>query len=1032
MNDQLSDSTLKQFFIELIRFLGVENLWWLSRAAMVWAGMADFMARAILVFAQEFWIPGLLRRFSQALYVPAIALAIALLILVLFFWGFGVQVRWVRPGALLRWTVVLFCLVSLGGPLWAWLEQTTETLPATIVTITRPPLVDGRYIGVATGGTVYHPLDQSDPQVAALNRAMAPLADQDRDGAYEAFDVALALWHAAPDEVYRGAIDFRVRTPDGALAVEGLPAGFKQTFFPTDPAVPWWSGDFTTDPNGGVKRAQTQKLAELGLLQSLTGTIAALGVLLQSLTTLLFRLGAALLFATFCALAPLGLFGKNSMWVGAIALAWLALYPLRIMVSVASLLLTVLLFGTVQSPGLGTFYPAVLGATLLYTYLHWRLFKASWGLLRTRMAPVFAGLWSHARGQTRATDSAQDDPAAQRAREEAHGFSDISIQGGASAGLRGYHALEQPFTASGPATLGQTLHAGAATWGLKSLVEADMTAAARVQRGEQVAPVRPMRNQLARPAPDLIVKPAQSPARQLDLAPRTEAGAIDARALPLLAHAAPAIQGLSERYGAPPVVAATHAATAALQDLEQDGVAYTDLALGLARGHLPPSVQAALVEAAPEIAASPQANQDFRTIAGLALGARTPLPANYVAASIGATVAAGGDLGTLEAVSGVDARTLGSGATYVGQYLQWANASGVDGTTAEQIAYETMMTGTVAPTTATHLAPDVRAEGVALAQALPAGRQWTQPLPAPLVLDSDLGAPPTGARPPTGETSPTTDAEHAAPARSLGRTALIGAGLVAAAIVTEGLLDDTGGVLDIPPAPEPVPLPDVGPAIPLMAGALAWQHRQNRQDGLENADEVEPQRAARAPALVETAETAAVFATAPAVDSRVQIAHHLPAEAPDSADLDTDEAEGPDEAANQPAPEGMSLGTKLLIGAGVVAAGVVAEGLINAEWVAEEVDPATLEPITSEEVAPPGLLPDPGTPPAPDDYIFEQQGESTIRRLNPDGSATTIQEGTPPPAPPEPPRPSVFDRFKGAMDTTITDQSNRDTSAPGR
>ena len=130
---------------------------------------------------------------------------------------------------------------------------------------------------------------------------------------------------------------FTVATPDGPVAIQGLPQGFRSLFFPTDEAVPWWSGDFTTDPNGAVKRAQAKRLAEVGLTQSVTGGLASLAVLVRSLTLLLFRLSSLLLFALFATVAAAGLFGSNSIWVGAIGLAWLALYPLRIGVSVATI-----------------------------------------------------------------------------------------------------------------------------------------------------------------------------------------------------------------------------------------------------------------------------------------------------------------------------------------------------------------------------------------------------------------------------------------------------------------------------------------------------------------------------------------------------------------------------------------------------------------------------------------------------------------------------------------------------------------------
>jgi len=481
MNDQMNDAAMKRLLLDLFQFIGVDNLWMLSRMTLLGSGLLEWISSGVATFAQDFWLPGILKFISTQLYVQITILAFLFLILGLFANSVGARVQWVRPGGFLRWMAILYVLVVAGGPVFALLDEARRTAPGFILSAVPLPQIPISAMTIGADGQVYRPLDERDPLHAAQARIVAPLRDRNGDGSYDATDVAMATWHATAADVYNGAEAFSIETANGPVSIEGLPPAFRSLFFGGgDGSLPWYQSDFSTDPNGAQKRIEAVTLGRVGTYQSVVGFVASASAFIVALIGFLFTLGTLALYVMFACFAPLALFGTNGIFVGGIFKGWLWLSVWSIGVTVASRLLTILLFGVPEALGIATKHPLSLVFCLLYFWLHWRLYKASWYRIRSTVVPL--SKMAARGGKAELQDIPEDKDI--EARQKSMGFDDIDLGEGAQMGMT---VANHPGMAGGSALSGafQTASSGL---GLYNLVAADMDAAQKA-KAAQGAPV---------------------------------------------------------------------------------------------------------------------------------------------------------------------------------------------------------------------------------------------------------------------------------------------------------------------------------------------------------------------------------------------------------------------------------------------------------------------------------------------------------------------------------------------------------------
>jgi len=475
MNDQMLDAQMKRLLLDVLQFIGVDNLWMLSRMMLMGSGLLEWIASGIATFAQDFWLPGILKFISTQIYVQVTIIAFFFLILGLFANGVGARVQWVRPGGFLRWMAILYILVVAGGPVFGLLDEARRKAPGFILSAVPLPQIPVSAMTISADGAVYRPLDESNPVHAAQARIVAPLRDRNSDGSYDVTDIAMATWHATAADVYNGSEAFSIETTNGPVSIEGLPPAFRSLFFGGgDGSLPWYQSDFSTDPNGAQKRAEALTLGRVGTYQAFVGFIASASAFMVALIGFLFTLGTLALYVMFACFAPLGLFGTNGIFVGGIFKGWVWLCAWSIGVTVASRMLTVLLFGVPEALGIATKYPLSLVFCLFYLYLHVRLYKLSWYRIRSTVVPLSKMAVRGGRAELEDLPAEKDI----EDRQKAMGFDDIDLAGGAQIGMK--VATTHPVMA-GNSALSGALHGASSGFGLYNLVSADMDAAQKAR-----------------------------------------------------------------------------------------------------------------------------------------------------------------------------------------------------------------------------------------------------------------------------------------------------------------------------------------------------------------------------------------------------------------------------------------------------------------------------------------------------------------------------------------------------------------------
>ena len=410
MNDQLIDASNKQLLLDIMQYWAAGPLWWVSRM-LLWAGGAcEWLTDGFIATAHRFWLPTLLGWIATNLWVPLLSLAIAGASLTLLLFSVGIKTRWIRLSAIVRWPIILVLFFLTGIPAYVGVETAMQRGPALVVGLLRVPTLPPSLLTVVIGGESSQPYQGDDPAQRERGRIMRAVTASGPDQTYTAEDIDRAIWRASVADIAVGGSGVRVDAPDGPVVIDGLPTDYALLFFPPS-TVPWYGGDYATDPNGAVKRQEAVAKGSAGVVSALLGTLGAFAALLPVMIGLIFAASAAGLLLVSAVLAPLGLFGNNSMWVGALLKSWVGLAAWRFAINVASLLLSRLLFGSVESPGLATVWPLAPVFLILYGIAHVRLFKAAWRAVGAAFSPVRTAI-ATVRGNQSASAAADVDAGA--------------------------------------------------------------------------------------------------------------------------------------------------------------------------------------------------------------------------------------------------------------------------------------------------------------------------------------------------------------------------------------------------------------------------------------------------------------------------------------------------------------------------------------------------------------------------------------------------------------------------------------------
>ena len=397
MNDQLADASNKGLLLDILHYLVALPMWYITRFIMVVNEACIFLAQALLSTARPIYgYNGWLNNFSSALinsWYPALfMLAVMLLGVSFIIISTGMNLQLVRPGAFLRWTLIMLLLVQFGATLYVSTITFVVETPNDIMRqlSTTIPSSSAHVLNAWIGGESYKPFDNEDPDYQARARVFATVeptgclqtsttSNQCATPMYIPRDAVFAAWHATPADVIYGTKNVERTTADGPVIFDGIPPAFDTLFFP-DSSQPWYSGSFTNDPNGPQKRRDAMTSASAGTFQAMFGAIFSAATLLPNLSTVTMTISGALLFLMGIFFAPVGLFGKNALWVGVAYKSFFKLAGWQFAISLVSLFFTYFLFGTPNNPGIAFAYPASFIVIPIYMWVHWRAFKFVLGL----------------------------------------------------------------------------------------------------------------------------------------------------------------------------------------------------------------------------------------------------------------------------------------------------------------------------------------------------------------------------------------------------------------------------------------------------------------------------------------------------------------------------------------------------------------------------------------------------------------------------------------------------------------------------